>query len=136
MIVVPMTVVANSVLSACLESLFTQRVPKSDLGAALGTMNVLLSASGVVGPVYGAVVVGYTGILRRPAVLCAHFVVFCALWWVTEVWGVGGDGRRLGKKDDGDGDDGVGEAAVRSKDEGRARAAAGAGQASGRPKSD
>lgn len=91
--VVPATVVGNSVLSACAQSIFTQRVPKSDLGAALGTMNVLISASGVVGPVYGAFLVGRVGLLRRTAVLAVHFLAFFVLWWAMEI-----RGRREGRR--------------------------------------
>lgn len=47
-LVVPARAVANAALGACLQSIFTQRVPQGDLGAALGVQNVLLSASGVV----------------------------------------------------------------------------------------
>lgn len=94
--VVPASVVANSLLGACLQSIFTQRVPQSDLGAALGTLNVLLSASGVVGPLYGGKIMGTLGVLMRPAVNCAHYAAFCVLWWAMEVRGGGGarNGRR------------------------------------------
>lgn len=110
-LLVPGTVIANSFLGACLESIFTQRVPQTDLGAALGTMNVLLSASGVVGPIYGGVIVGYLGLLRRPAVYCAHFAAFFALWWVMELRG----GRREDRQTRRRGDSGGG-ATVREGD--------------------
>lgn len=84
-LVVPASVVANAALGSCLQSIFTQRVPQSDLGAALGTLDVLLAASGVVGPLYGAKIMGTLGVLRRPAVTSAHYAAFCALWWYMEV---------------------------------------------------
>lgn len=88
-LVVPAGVVANAIIGACLASIFTQRVPQSDLGAALGTLNVLLSASGVVGPLYGGGIMGRLGLLQRPAVTAAHYAAFCVLWWVMEVRGGG-----------------------------------------------
>ncbi|CAN0183825.1 unnamed protein product, partial [Phaeothamnion confervicola] len=42
---VPGSVLAHSLLGICLETIFTLRIPKSDIGAALGTLNVLQSAA-------------------------------------------------------------------------------------------
>lgn len=98
-LVVPLRGVANAALGACLQSIFTQRVPHSDLGAALGALNVLLSASGVVGPLYGGKIMGSLGVLARPAVAAAHYAAFFVLWWSMEIRGPrrrrvqkGGDG--------------------------------------------
>ena len=86
---VPARAIANAAVSACLQSMFTQRVPQSDLGAALGTLNVLLSASGVVGPLYGGKLMGVLGVLARPAVTSVHYAVFFVVWWAMEMRGAG-----------------------------------------------
>lgn len=90
-LLVPARTVANAALGACLQSIFTQRVPQGDLGAALGVQNVLLSASGVVGPLYGGKLMGHLGVLARPTVNAAHYAAFFVLWWAMEVRR--GDGR-------------------------------------------
>lgn len=87
-LVVPLRVVANAALGACLQSIFTKRVPQSDLGAALGALNVLLSASGVVGPLYGGKIMGSLGVLARPSVAAAHYAAFFVFWWAIEIRGV------------------------------------------------
>lgn len=84
-LLIPARTIAHNTLQACLQSMFTQRVPQGDLGAALGVLNVLSSASGVVAPAYGGKLIGYLGILARPTVNAAHFAAFFVLWWVTEV---------------------------------------------------
>lgn len=86
-LVVPVRSVANAALMACMQSIFTQRVPRSDLGAALSTLDVLGSASGVVGPLYGATLVGMAGVSNRANVMAAHYAVFFVFWWVTEMRG-------------------------------------------------
>ncbi|CAM9771176.1 unnamed protein product [Ascophyllum nodosum] len=95
-IVIPARGVANACLSACLQSIFTQRVPQSDLGAALGALNVLKSASGVVGPLYGARLVGAWGVLARPTLTAVHYAGFFVLWWAMEVRGAAGGVSRGG----------------------------------------
>eukprot|EP00752_Nemacystus_decipiens_P002470 g2326.t1 len=89
-VLVPARTVANAALGACLQSIFTQRVPQGDLGAALGVQNVLLSASGVVGPLYGGMFMGVLGVLARPTVNAAHYAAFFVLWWVMEARRGGG----------------------------------------------
>ncbi|CAM9471175.1 unnamed protein product [Ectocarpus fasciculatus] len=84
-LLMPARTIANGTLHACLQSMFTQRVPQGDLGAALGVLNVLSSASGVVAPAYGGKLIGYLGILARPTVNAAHYAAFFVLWWVMEV---------------------------------------------------
>lgn len=100
-LLVPARSVANAALGACLQSIFTQRVPQGDLGAALGVQNVLLSASGVVGPLYGGKIMGVLGVLARPTVNAAHYAAFFVLWWVMEArrggrggGGGGGEGKK------------------------------------------
>lgn len=93
-LIIPVRALANASLMACMQSIFTQRAPQSDLGAALGALNVLQSASGVVGPLYGARLVGTWGILARPTLTAIHYAGFCLLWWAMEVRGsAGGNGR-------------------------------------------
>lgn len=106
-LLVPARAVANAALGACLQSMFTQRVPQSDLGAALGTLNVLLSASGVVGPVYGGKLMGVLGVLARPTVTAGHYAVFFVVWWAMEM-GRGGAAKELRNGGDGSEDEGVG----------------------------
>lgn len=119
-VIVPSRSVANAALGACLQSIFTQRVPQGDLGAALGVQNVLLSASGVVGPLYGGTFMGVLGVLARPTVNAAHYAAFFVLWWVMEVRrrGKGGAGAGTeaggGKKKKEQGFDGGGEAGSKS----------------------
>lgn len=97
-LIIPVRAVANAALMACMQSIFTQRVPQSDLGAALGALNVLQSASGVVGPLYGARLVGTWGILARPTLTAVHYAGFCILWWAMEVRGSAGEnGREEGR---------------------------------------
>lgn len=67
-LIVPARAVGNAALGACLQSIFTQRVPPGDLGAALGAQGVLLSASGVVGPLYGGRIMAVLGVTARPMV--------------------------------------------------------------------
>lgn len=110
-LIVPTRTVANGAVSACLQSIFTQRVPQSDLGAALGTLNVLLSASGVVGPLYGGELMGALGVLARPTVTAVHYAFFFVLWWAMEVRGVGLRRPRKGV------DGGCGEAVTGQRDD-------------------
>lgn len=119
-LLVPASTVANSALQACLQSILTQRIPLEDLGAALGVLNVLSSASGVLAPLYGGELVGYLGIMARPTVNAAHYAVFFVLWWVMEVWR--GDKGRRGSKlqkggGGGSGGDGLGESSEGKKDD-------------------
>lgn len=107
-LIVPALAIANAALGACLQSMFTQRVPQSDLGAALGTLNVLLSASGVVGPLYGGKLMGVLGVLARPAVTAGHYAVFFVVWWVMEMRG-GGAANELRSGGGGSGGGGVGD---------------------------
>lgn len=77
-VLVPARTVANAALGACLQSIFTQRVPQGDLGAALGAQNVLLSASGVVGPLYGGRIMAVLGVTARPTVRDqTHLIQWC-----------------------------------------------------------
>ncbi|CAN0070555.1 unnamed protein product [Scytosiphon promiscuus] len=85
-LLVPLSTVANSALQACLQSILTQRIPLEDLGAALGVLNVLSSASGVLAPLYGGEIIGYLGVMARPRVNAAHYAAFFVLWYVMEVW--------------------------------------------------
>ncbi|CAN0463365.1 unnamed protein product, partial [Hapterophycus canaliculatus] len=84
-LLVPASTVANGTLQACLQSILTQRIPLEDLGAALGVLNVVSSASGVLAPLYGGRIIGSLGIMARPTVNAAHYAVFFALWWAVEV---------------------------------------------------
>ncbi|CAB1106021.1 unnamed protein product [Ectocarpus sp. CCAP 1310/34] len=117
-LLIPARTVAHGTLQACLQSMFTQRVPQGDLGAALGVLNVLSSASGVVAPAYGGKLIGYLGILARPTVNAAHYAAFFVLWWVMEVarGGAPAEGEGGSRKPESVADGPVGEAAVDAGD--------------------
>ncbi|CAM9784635.1 unnamed protein product [Ectocarpus sp. 6 AP-2014] len=117
-LLVPASTVAHNTLEACLQSMFTQRVPQGDLGAALGVLNVLSSASGVVAPAYGGKLIGYLGILARPTVNAAHYAAFFVLWWVMEVarGRAPAEGEGGSRKPESVADGPVGEAAVDAGD--------------------
>ncbi|CAM9604999.1 unnamed protein product, partial [Heterosigma akashiwo] len=73
---VPLKGLGTALLRVCLESLFTEAVPPGNLGAALGLLNVLQAAVGVVAPVYGGWVFAQAdrmAVHRRPAVVGLHY---------------------------------------------------------------
>lgn len=76
----PLKGVCFGLLRICLESLFTQALPASSVGAALSTLNVLQSAVGVLSPIYSGWLFGMVEAGRRPLCSGAHYAVFLALW--------------------------------------------------------
>mmetsp|Transcript_28405 Transcript_28405/g.57216 ORF Transcript_28405/g.57216 Transcript_28405/m.57216 type:complete len:434 (-) Transcript_28405:273-1574(-) len=75
---VPCSLVASMLSSIALESLMTQLVPKSEIGASLASLDVLNSAVGVVAPLIGGAIIQYCGLLARPLVAGVAYVALLA----------------------------------------------------------
>jgi hypothetical protein len=85
-VALPLRLIAHGLLSTALQTLFTRRVPAHEIGAALGSMGVLQSASGVLAPLYGAALFRGVGMQHRATAAGVHYLAFAVAWVLGEAW--------------------------------------------------
>eukprot|EP00640_Fibrocapsa_japonica_P003247 CAMPEP_0113934382 /NCGR_PEP_ID=MMETSP1339-20121228/1713_1 /TAXON_ID=94617 /ORGANISM="Fibrocapsa japonica" /LENGTH=337 /DNA_ID=CAMNT_0000936167 /DNA_START=206 /DNA_END=1219 /DNA_ORIENTATION=- /assembly_acc=CAM_ASM_000762 len=77
----PSKILASTLLTVSLQSLFTKAIPAKEAGSALGTLNVLSSGVGVIAPLYGGKVFGGVDLQYRSLVIGAHYLIFVIMWY-------------------------------------------------------
>jgi MFS family permease len=79
----PVSSVAGALTRTTLSSLFSKAVPRDHSGAALGVLDVLNSAVGIVAPMYGGLLLQRVGVEAQPAFSALHYVLLLALAFAT-----------------------------------------------------
>jgi len=75
----PLRALASYITSIGLKSLLTTMPPESAQGTALAAIDVVHSATGVVGPTIGGIILAHVGVTAYPLVAAAGYAVVCLL---------------------------------------------------------
>ena len=78
-LMLPVSSACGAAVRTTLASLFSKAVPVADAGSALGVADVCSSAIGVMGPLYGGLLLGRFGVAHQPAIACTHYVLLLGL---------------------------------------------------------